>query len=115
MGDTIYEALIKMDQFSFPFLAQSQLAADLALDPAFNANEEQVRAMKQGLGLLNPSKDFWEPVGMNTANMVLEDKINLLAYLVARFGSGDAAQEEALAAFASGLEPTLAVVKKKLP
>jgi hypothetical protein len=47
--------------------------------------------------------------------MVLEDKINLLAYVVARFGSGDPAQEEALQAFATGIEPTMAVVRRKVP
>lgn len=111
----VYEALIKMDQFAFNFQAQAQLAADLILNPEFVANDEQVRALKQGLGLLNPSAEFWEPVGMNTANMVLEDKINLLAYVVARFGSGDPAQEEALQAFATGIEPTMAVVRRKVP
>lgn len=45
----IYEALIKMDQFAFNFLAQSQLAADLVLAPEFNANDEQVTALKQGM------------------------------------------------------------------
>lgn len=44
----IYEALIKMDQFAFNFQSQSQLAADLVLDPAFDANDEQIMAMKQG-------------------------------------------------------------------
>jgi len=111
----IYEALIKMDQFAFNFLAQSQLAADLVLAPGFNANDEQVTALKQGLGLLTPSEEFWQPVGMNTANMELGDKINLLAYVVPRFGSGDSEQEAALSTFASGIVPTIAVVKKKLP
>ena len=44
----IYEALIKMDQFAFTFEMQSQLAADLVLDPDFNANDEQMIALKQG-------------------------------------------------------------------
>lgn len=44
----IYEALIKMDQFAFNFQSQSQLATDLVLDPDFNANDEQVKALKQG-------------------------------------------------------------------
>eukprot|EP00526_Cylindrotheca_closterium_P007799 CAMPEP_0113620328 /NCGR_PEP_ID=MMETSP0017_2-20120614/10357_1 /TAXON_ID=2856 /ORGANISM="Cylindrotheca closterium" /LENGTH=651 /DNA_ID=CAMNT_0000529987 /DNA_START=31 /DNA_END=1986 /DNA_ORIENTATION=+ /assembly_acc=CAM_ASM_000147 len=111
----VYEALIKMDQFAFTFQAQSQLAADLALDPDFTASDEQIKALKQGLGLLNPSKEFWEPVGMNTANVELSEKVNLLAYLVPRFGSGDEKQDEALLAYASGLEPTLAVVRSKCP
>lgn len=68
-----------------------------------------------GLGLLTPSKEFWEPVGMNTANMELQEKINLLAYLVPRFGSGDEEQEEALLAYASGLEPTITLVRSKCP
>lgn len=72
-------------------------------------------SLLSGLGLLTPSVEFWEPVGINTANMVLEDKINLLAYLVPRFGSGNAHQEAALTAFATGLEPTMSVVRTKCP
>lgn len=44
----IYESLIKMDTFEFGFNLQSQLAADLVIDPSFNANEEQIVALKQG-------------------------------------------------------------------
>ena len=44
----VYEALIKMDQFAFSFQSQSQLAADLILDPKFTANDQQIRALKQG-------------------------------------------------------------------
>jgi len=111
----VYEALIKMDSFAFNFQSQAQLAADLVLDPDFKATDEQIKALKQGLGLLTPSKEFWEPIGMNTANVELGEKINLLAYLVPRFGSGDADQEAALSTFASGLEPTIALVKSKCP
>lgn len=52
---------------------------------------------------------------MNTANVELSEKINLLAYLVPRFGSGDEKQDKALLAYASGLEPTIAVVRSKCP
>jgi SAM-dependent methyltransferase len=45
----IYGVLIKMDQFSFTFEMQSQLAADLVLDPDFNANDEQIVALKEGM------------------------------------------------------------------
>lgn len=41
------------------------------------------------------------------------DKINLLAYLVPRFGSGNSEQEEALLAFATGLKPTFALIRSK--
>ena len=44
----VYEALIKMDQFAFNFLSQSQLATDLILDPDFDANDEQIKSLKQG-------------------------------------------------------------------
>lgn len=63
----------------------------------------------------NPSKEFWEPIGQRTASMVPEDKINLLAHIVPRFGSGDPEQNKALENFVSGLEPTFAVVSKKCP
>ena len=44
----IYESLLKMDTFSFGFNLQSQLAADLVIDPSFTANDEQILALKQG-------------------------------------------------------------------
>jgi cell division protein ZapA (FtsZ GTPase activity inhibitor) len=47
--------------------------------------------------------------------MVIEDKINLLTYLVPRFGSGNPEQEEALTAVASGLKPTFALIRSKSP
>ena len=62
-----------------------------------------------------PSPEFWQPVGENTANMPILDKINLLAYLVPRFGSGNKDQEDALLAFATGLKPTMALVREKCP
>ena len=60
--------------------------------PPFCPNA-QINNMKMGLGLGKPSKDFWAPVGKLTAAMAPEDKVNLLAYIVPRFGSGDAAQD----------------------
>ena len=68
-----------------------------------------------GLGLRKPSKDFWAPVGRSTSAMTPEDKVNLLAHIVPRFGSGDPAQDAALEAFVSGLEPTFAVIRSKCP
>lgn len=47
--------------------------------------------------------------------MVPEDKINLLAHIVPRFGSDDPAQEKALEDFVTGLEPTFDVIEKKCP
>ncbi len=52
----IYEALIKMDTFAFTFEMQSQLAADLVLDPDFNANDDQIKSLKEGTSTL--SLDF---------------------------------------------------------
>jgi len=139
----VYESLIKMDQFSFTFSMQAQLAADLVTDKDFNGNDHQIKALKmgklilekcnfhfmtimidisqlnlittsyKGLGLRTPSKEFWEPIGMKTANMVAEDKINLLAHLVPRFGSDDPAQEESLKQFVSGLDPTFDAIRSK--
>lgn len=111
----IYESLIKMDQFAFGFSMQAQLAADLVGDPDFVGSDEQIKNMKMGLGLRRPSEDFWAPVGKLTGSMSPEDKVNLLAYIVPRTGSGDAAQEEALQAFVDGLEPTFDVVRSKIP
>lgn len=111
----VYESLIKMDQFAFTFSMQAQLAADLVTDPDFDGNDEQIAALKMGLGLRTPSEDFWMPVGTQTANMDAEDKINLLAHVVPRFGSGDPEQEAALEAFVAALKPTFSVIRSKCP
>jgi hypothetical protein len=62
-----------------------------------------------------PSREFWQPIGETTANMLIEDKINLLAHLVPRFGSGNPEQEHSLLAFASGLAPTFSLIRSKCP
>lgn len=110
----VYESLIKMDQFAFTFGMQAQLAADLIADPDFNGNDEQILAMKMGLGLRTPS-EFWELIGQRTFSMNPDEKVNLLAHIVPRFGSDDPEQEEAMQAFVAGLEPTFAVVRSKCP
>lgn len=111
----VYASLVKMDSFAFTFSMQAQLAADLMGDPDFEGNDLQINNMKMGLGLRKPSKDFWAPVGKLTAAMTPEDKVNLLAHIVPRFGSVNIAQEEALGAFVTGLEPTFALVRTKCP
>lgn len=110
----IYECLIKMDQFAFPFNLQARLATDLVTDPDFNANEKQITALKMGLGLKKPSKEFWEIVGTQTANMNPDDKVNLLSYIVPRFGSSNPEQEDALQSFVTGISPTIAVLGSKV-
>ncbi len=47
--------------------------------------------------------------------MTAEDKINLLSYIVPRFGSGDPNQEAALDSFVTGLKPTYAAIRAKCP
>lgn len=111
----VYEVLVKMDTFAFTFSMQAQLASDLISDPKFEANEEQILALKQGLGLRTPSEDFWVPIGQNTANMDIEERISLLGYLVPRFGLNDEAQEVALQSFVSGLQPTYELIRIKCP
>jgi hypothetical protein len=54
-------------------------------------------------------------VGELTGNMDVTDKINLLSYLVPRFGSGLQEQEDALLAFATGLKPTFELLRSKCP
>lgn len=68
-----------------------------------------------GLGLRTPSPTFWQPVGELTGAMDIDDKINLLSYLVPRFGSGNPEQEVALLSYASGLKPTFECVQSKCP
>ncbi|CAB9511959.1 Methyltransferase domain [Seminavis robusta] len=111
----VYEALVKMDQFAFTFSMQAQLATELIINPDFNANEDQLVALKQGLGLRKPSKDFWEPLGQYTSQMDVEDKISLLGYIVPCFGSNDPDQLQALQDYASGLKPTMNLVRMKCP
>lgn len=44
----IYESLIKMDQFAFPFGLQAQLAVNIISDPDYNGNDEQIAALRMG-------------------------------------------------------------------
>lgn len=111
----IYEALIKMDQYSFSFGMQAQLAVDLVCDPDYGGTEEELLSLRQGLGLRTPSEEFWAPIGELTANIPVEDKISLLGYMVPCFGSDDPEQEAALQDFVSGLKPTYAILKSKCP
>jgi len=111
----IYEALVKMDSMTFTYPMQAQLATDLISDPGFTGSDEQILSLKQGLGLRTPTAEFWVPVGQRTANMVVEERISLLGYIVPRFGSGNPEQEEALQAFVTGLGPTFDVIRKKCP
>ena len=110
---SVYESLIKMDQFAFTFSMQAQLAVDLVADKNFNGNEDQLAALNQGLGLQTPSAEFWTPMGQMTGTMEAEDKINLLAHLVPRFGSGNPEQEAALDAFVTGLKPTFTFLRSR--
>jgi len=110
---SVYEVLIKMDQFAFTFSMQAQLATDLVTTKSFDGNDEQMLALRMGLGLRTPSETFWEPVGQLTMDMDPESKVNLLAHLVPRFGSGSVEQDAALEAFVSGLTPTFDVLKSK--
>ena len=112
---SIYEALIKMDQYAFSFGMQAQLATDLVCDPDFGGTEEELLALRQGLGLRTPSKEFWAPIGRLTAQIPVEEKISLLGYIVPCFGSDDPEQEAALQDFVSGLKPTYAALRSKCP
>ena len=44
----IYEYLIKMDQFAFPFNLQAELACNLISEPSFVANDQQIDALRSG-------------------------------------------------------------------
>lgn len=111
----IYEALIKMDQYAFSFGMQAQLAADLICDPDYGGTEEELYALRQGLGLRKPSKEFWGPIGELTSKIPVEEKISLLGYMVPCFGSDDPEQEAALQDYVTGLKPTYATLRSKCP
>lgn len=112
---SIYEALVKMDTFAFTFTMQAQVAADLISNVNFNGNNEQMIALKQGLGLRTPSNEFWVPIGQNTGAMPIDDKISLLATIVPKFGSNNQQQDIALQAFVDGLIPTYNMIRAKFP
>jgi SAM-dependent methyltransferase len=114
---TLYEILIKMDTFAFTFSMQSQLAAEFIANPEFDpiTKPDQLIQLKQGLGLRTPSPEFWIPVGVNTGSMNFDDRINLLSYIVPKFGSSNQQQEQALDAFVNGLEPTIKLIQSKCP
>jgi hypothetical protein len=111
----VYEALSKMDQYAFTFSMQAQLATDLICDPDFGGTEEELLALREGLGLRTPTPEFWGPMGELTAAVPVEEKISLLGHIVPCFGSDDPEQETALQDFVSGLKPTFAVVRAKCP
>ena len=62
-----------------------------------------------------PSPEFWKPVGTLTSSMSPEDKVNLLSFIVPRFGSNSPEQELTLEAFVTGLAPTFEVISAKCP
>ncbi|KAI2489388.1 methyltransferase domain-containing protein [Fragilaria crotonensis] len=93
---------------------QAQLAVNLVADPDFCANEEDQRLEARSWSAI-AFKEFWEPVGQLTSAMDGEDKVNLLAHIIPRFGSGDPAQESALGAFVSGMKPTFAYLRSRCP
>jgi hypothetical protein len=47
--------------------------------------------------------------------MLIEDKINLLAYLVPRFGTENPVQDAALNDYGAALKPTFALIQSKCP
>jgi hypothetical protein len=111
----VYQALSKMDQYAFTHNMQAQLATDLVCDPDFGGTEEELLALREGLGLRTPTPEFWEPMGELTGAMPIEEKISLLGHIVPCFGSDDPEQEAALQDFVLGLKPTCAVVRAKCP
>jgi hypothetical protein len=78
-------------------------------------NLDSFTTRRIGLGLRTPKPQFWQPVGELTSAMDIYDKINLLSYLVPRFGSGNPDQEYGLRAFSTGLESTFAVIRSTCP
>ncbi|GMI36458.1 hypothetical protein TrCOL_g256 [Triparma columacea] len=109
----IYESLVKMDSFAFPFNLQAQLATDLMSDMDFDGNDLQITNLRMGLGLSPPNDSFWGPVGKLTGAMVPEDKVSLLAHIVPRFGKNGEEGERRLQDFVSGLEPTCSALRRK--
>ena len=82
----IYAGIIRMGRFAFTFGMQARPTADLVDDPDFAGNDAQGNGTKTGLGLREPSKEFWLPVAGLMAGMTSEDKVDLLACIVSRFG-----------------------------
>ena len=70
---------------------------------------------KKKISANNTPSEFWELIGQRTFSMNPDEKVNLRAHIVPRFGSDDPDQEEAMQAFVAGLEPTFAVVRSKCP
>lgn len=110
---TIYESLVKMDSFAFPFNLQAQLATNLMEDVDFDGNDSQISNLRMGLGLDPPNAEVWSKVGQLTAALEPEDKVSLLAHIVPRFGRNGPAGEQGIKDFVDGLQPTFEVIKKK--
>lgn len=106
---SVYSALVKMDSFAFPFNLQAQLAANLISEHGFTASEPQIEALEEGLGLQTPG-ETWTTVGTETAMLDPEEKVDLLTFIVPKFG---VVSDTKMSDFAQGIKPTKEVLMEK--
>lgn len=107
----IYAVLQEMGN-AIPLQLKALLATRVAVH--YHGTEEELEQLRQGLGLSEPSPDFWAPLGKMTGMMNAEDKVLLLAECVP-LHAGKEAEKRALGELVPTLEKVIAVVKEKCP
>lgn len=107
----IYDVLQEMGN-AIPLQLKALLATRVATH--FHGTEEELGQLRQGLGLTEPSAEFWAPLGKMTGMMNAEDKVLLLAECVPMH-AGTAAEKQALSELIPVLEKVIAIVKAKCP
>ncbi|CEL93109.1 unnamed protein product [Vitrella brassicaformis CCMP3155] len=80
---SIYRVLKEMNPVTFPPPLRAKLASLLA--PQWKNTEAQQSALRQGLGLEPPSKDFWLKLGQLSDDVSAEDRLIWLADIVPQF------------------------------
>jgi len=107
----VYGVLQEMGN-AIPLQLKALLATRVATH--FHGTGEELNQLRQGLGLTEPSAEFWAPLGKMTGMMNAEDKVLLLSECVPLHG-GTAAETQALSELIPVLENVIATVKAKCP
>jgi hypothetical protein len=85
------------------------LAANLISESGFEGSEKQLNALDEGLGLQTPG-ETWTMIGTETAVLNPEEKVDLLTFIVPRFGE---VSDDIMSDFAAGIRPTKEVLMEK--
>eukprot|EP00639_Heterosigma_akashiwo_P006018 CAMPEP_0194570156 /NCGR_PEP_ID=MMETSP0292-20121207/7584_1 /TAXON_ID=39354 /ORGANISM="Heterosigma akashiwo, Strain CCMP2393" /LENGTH=520 /DNA_ID=CAMNT_0039420549 /DNA_START=211 /DNA_END=1773 /DNA_ORIENTATION=- len=113
MAGAVYETLSRISADVIPNPLKAKCCSLLA--PRYDPGNPAMKAeLEQGLGLAEPSEEFWVPLGEATLNVGAEDKVMLIAELVPYLAG--AADQKAACADMVRLLPGLAdTIRGKCP